>query len=64
LHLTYLELFNLARRKNVNAKDAMDNGRWMKGLQRINTSDQIDQFAALWDLIQSVKLTDYEDVIT
>jgi hypothetical protein len=34
-------LFGLARRKSISVCDALQNGRWMKGLQRINSLEQI-----------------------
>jgi hypothetical protein len=58
------EMFKLARRKHITVKDAMDKGRWMKGLQRISSPEQIDHFAELWHLITTVRLTEHEDVIS
>lgn len=41
------KLFNLARRKNLTVAAALSDDRWMKGLQRINSSDEIDSFVDL-----------------
>jgi hypothetical protein len=64
LQLAFPELFWLARRKNLSIKEAMQNGRWMKGLQRMDSPAQIDQFAELWTLVHSTHLSDNEDVIS
>ena len=42
----------------------MTNGKWMNGLQRMNTPDLIDQFASLWDSLQQVQLSDSNDTIS
>jgi hypothetical protein len=57
------DLFALARRKNSTVRSALQNGRWMKGLQHLSTPQQIDSFAALWNLIQTVQLSGDEDKI-
>jgi hypothetical protein len=61
---SFPELFNLARRKNITVQTAMNNGRWMKGLQRINSPSLIDQFVKLWSSLQLVQLSDTADTIT
>jgi hypothetical protein len=38
-------LFPLARRKNLTVKEAFVECRWMKGLGRMGTSEQLDQFS-------------------
>jgi len=48
LQASFPELFKLARRKNISVHDALDNGRWMKGLRRINSPQQIEDFVSLW----------------
>jgi hypothetical protein len=55
------DLFKLARRKNFTVKMAMEGGRWMKGLPRINSLQMIDQFVDLWEEIQTVHLTKNPD---
>ena len=53
----------LAVRKNLTVKEALFNGRWMGGLQQINTEEQLDQFLTLWARIQTVALTTERDTI-
>lgn len=55
--------FRLARRKNLTVKEALVDGRWMKGLQRIASTEEIDQFIHLWEMIQTVQLTTDRDCI-
>lgn len=57
------KMFCLARRKNLTVKDALTEGRWMKGLQRIESPEDIDQFINLWELIQNIQLTAEHDCI-
>jgi hypothetical protein len=57
-------LFKLASRKNLTVKEAMANDRWMRGLQRINSEEQMDQFVHLWSLIQPISLSAYRDRIS
>jgi hypothetical protein len=56
--------FNLAARKNLTVKESMMEGRWMRGLQRMNTEAQIDQFVALWGRLCNVALSSTTDSIT
>jgi hypothetical protein len=44
------ELFTLAWRKRLTVAQALSGGRWMKGLRRILTTSQIDQFVHLYGL--------------
>jgi hypothetical protein len=53
----------LALRKNLNVKEALSNRRWMKGLHRIQSAKQLDQFIKLWEAIQGVQLTGNTDSI-
>ena len=53
----------LAARKNLSVKEALSNGRWMKGLQRMGTQEQLMQFLALWECIQGVSLSLNRDTI-
>jgi hypothetical protein len=43
----FLELFAMARRKNLSVSDAVINGRWMGGLQRLSSPQHIDQFVEM-----------------
>jgi hypothetical protein len=63
LQQAFPDLFKLARRKNMSVKDTLHNGRWRKGLQRLNSAELVDDFVALWEKIQSVYLTNDEDTI-
>jgi hypothetical protein len=39
-------------------------GRWMKGLQRISSTEETDQFVDLWLMVQQTQLTNHDDTIT
>jgi hypothetical protein len=58
------DLFALARRTNSTVKAAMQNGRWMKGLQHLSTPQHLDSFVALWNLKQMVQLSNSVDMIS
>lgn len=58
------KLFNLARRKNLTVAAALSDDRWMKGLQRINSSDEIDSFVDLWSKPQHIQLDHTPDSIS
>ena len=53
----------LAVRKNLTVKEALTNGRWMRGLHRIGTEEQLTQFLLLWECIQGVNLNISRDTI-
>lgn len=44
-------------------EEAMANGNWMKGMHRMASVVEIDQFLALWERLQRVILTDVPDSI-
>jgi hypothetical protein len=57
--------FPLAARKRIMVRKARANGRWMKGLQNINSEEQLEQFIELWTRLQQVNLqTKDQDKIT
>jgi hypothetical protein len=56
------ELFKLAFRKKLSVRDALTNGNRMRGLQRMSTERQMDQFISIWMMIQRVTLTNEPDV--
>jgi hypothetical protein len=58
------DLRRLAFRKNLTVKNALSNGAWMRGLQRINTADELNQFVILWGKIQEVHLSNTPDLIS
>ena len=53
----------LAWRKNLTVREALTEGRWMAGLQRISTAAQLDQFVALWHKIRQINLSEDHDAI-
>ncbi|XP_040248925.1 uncharacterized protein [Aegilops tauschii subsp. strangulata] len=56
-------LFPLAARKCATVAAALTDGRWMKGLQRLNSPDALHEFINLWGLIQHITLSNIEDSI-
>lgn len=60
---TFPELFALAKRKNLTVQQAIQNGRWMSGLQHINSAHLIDQFVSLWNISHATVLSSAEDTI-
>jgi hypothetical protein len=50
--------------KNHIMAQGLNAGMWMKGLQRIATSEQIEQFITLWSLTAQVQRTTEPDKIT
>lgn len=60
---SFPELFKLAFRKNLSVKEALHNGRWMRGLHRINSTELLMQFLSLWNLLSNIQLSDRADGI-
>jgi hypothetical protein len=57
--------FTLAARKKLTVKQAIANGRWMRGLQNMTSNDQLRQFVGLWTMVQQVMLQEeVSDTIT
>ena len=56
--------FRLARRKNHPVACALQGRRWMRGLRRMNTEEQLRQFVDLWSQLQGVQLQESEDTIS
>jgi hypothetical protein len=54
-------LLRFAWRKNSTVSQAMTAGRWMKGLQRISSTEEVQQFVMLWNLLRQVQLTEQPD---
>lgn len=50
------KLFQLARRNNLTVAAALSDDRWMNGLQRISSPEEIDSFVALWNKLQLIQL--------
>lgn len=54
-------LFKLAFRKNYSVKEGLHLGRWMRGLHRMTTIQELEDLAHLWNLIQNVQLVNTAD---
>jgi cell wall assembly regulator SMI1 len=48
--------YPLAFRKKITVHQGMLDGRWMSGLNRISSQEQLEQFIKLWNLVQQVSL--------
>ncbi|PNT65242.1 hypothetical protein BRADI_4g39257v3 [Brachypodium distachyon] len=57
-------LFSLARGKLISVREGLTNGRWMRGLSRLDSEDVVHQFVFLWERIRDVHLSDAPDSIT
>jgi hypothetical protein len=57
-------LYKLAWRKKLPVAQAWREGRWMWGLQRVITTQEINQFVALWSMINNIQLSDNHDDIS
>uniref|UniRef100_A0A453BYJ9 Reverse transcriptase domain-containing protein n=1 Tax=Aegilops tauschii subsp. strangulata TaxID=200361 RepID=A0A453BYJ9_AEGTS len=62
LHLAP-DIFKLARFKKLTVKEALSTARWMQGLQRLDSYEQLCQFVGLWEKLQSVNLSYQRDKI-
>jgi hypothetical protein len=58
------DLFKLAFRKNFTVNGALINGNWMRGLQRLSTAIQLDQFLLLWGEIQNIDHSNTRDIVS
>lgn len=56
-------LYKLAFRKKLSVKEGLHRGAWMRGLLRISSAQDLDDFLRLWALIQHVQLTVGRDVV-
>ncbi|KAF8701016.1 hypothetical protein HU200_033908 [Digitaria exilis] len=57
------DLYSLAWRKHQCVATAMTNGIWKRGLRRMSTTDEINQYVELWGMLQQVQLNDQPDNI-
>jgi hypothetical protein len=57
-------IFELAWRKKYTVAQGLNNGKWMQGLQRMATPEQIQQFIKVWTLAAQVQRTEEPDKIT
>jgi hypothetical protein len=56
-------LFRWASRKNITVAEGLAEGKWMSGLKRIVTTEEISQFVALWCRLIHIQLTSQHDSI-
>jgi hypothetical protein len=59
-----LDLYRLAWRKNSTVQQAIRDKRWMRGLERIQTTQEIQQFVKVWQLVREVQFSSAQDEIT
>ncbi|KAM0821302.1 hypothetical protein ACQ4PT_072346 [Festuca glaucescens] len=57
-------LYKLAFRKKLSVKDALTQGRWMRGIERLTTIQELEELAVLWELVQNVQLSNSSDTVT
>jgi hypothetical protein len=57
------ELIKFAWRKNLTVKQALTDRRWMRGLQRITPTSEVQQFVKLWNMVHHVQLTEQPDEV-
>ena len=57
------DLFKLAWRKNRSVKEELEHQSWTRGLWRMESVNEMANFITLWDLVQSVQLTEEPDTI-
>jgi hypothetical protein len=57
-------LLRFAWCKNHTGAKALQDGAWMRGLQRISSTEKITQFINLWNLVNQVHLTEQPDDIS
>lgn len=57
------DLFPLARRKKASLRSVMQDGRWMKGLQRLSSTEQLVQFLNMWQSVQNVVFSEDPDSV-
>jgi hypothetical protein len=54
-------LYRIALRKNYTVAYGLEGGAWKRGLQRITTPAQIEEFIRLWHLVTPVQLSELSD---
>lgn len=57
------DIFKLARFKKITVREALLNGRWMQGLQRMNNEVELSLFVNMLERVQLVDLTTTKDMI-
>lgn len=58
------QLFSLAHHKQTTMADALRDGKWMRGLQRLNSAEMLRSFVLLWHQVQQVQLSNTTDDIS
>jgi hypothetical protein len=56
-------MFRPATCKNNTVAQGFEDGKWMRGLQRISTPEELDQFITLWSMITHVQLNNDPDKV-
>jgi hypothetical protein len=57
-------LYRLTRHKNITVAQGCHGGKWLTGLQQINTGEEVNQLVLLWSLINQVQLSEQPDSIS
>lgn len=57
-------IFKRSRCKSISIKDGFQEGRWMRGLSRLNSEEELQEFLSLWEVIQNVQLSSEADSIS
>jgi hypothetical protein len=57
-------LYKLAWQKNISVAEALHDRKWSRGLQRITSTEDINNFVGLWKWLREVTLSAQEDAIT
>ncbi|XP_073363690.1 uncharacterized protein [Aegilops tauschii subsp. strangulata] len=56
--------FQVGNQKELDGCAALSKDKWMKGLQHITSSEEIESFVALWNKLQQVQLIQVPDSIS
>ncbi|KAJ1269357.1 hypothetical protein BS78_07G205700 [Paspalum vaginatum] len=56
-------LHPIAWRKNKKVSEELPDLNWTRGLWRMETTQQLEEFISLWSLLEEVQLSDQEDSI-
>jgi hypothetical protein len=57
-------LFKLAWWKNLSVASALAERKWMRGLRRMTSTDEVSQIVHLWTYVHQVQLTTHRDSIS
>ncbi|WVZ55170.1 hypothetical protein U9M48_005869 [Paspalum notatum var. saurae] len=56
-------LYPFAWRKNKKVSEELTDLNWTRGLWRMETTQQLEEFISLWNLLEDIQLSDQEDSI-